>query len=122
MKTQAEEQSSLEWNLWEAVIRIIVYLPIVALLAYLVIKYGVAKNYSRSKGNLRLLEQVVLLPKATINIVKVGEEYLVVSATEQEINVIKHLNDYQENEPPEFQFYLNDTIRRFTRGSGGSNE
>lgn len=112
----------MEWNLWEAVIRIIVYLPIVALLAYLVIKYGVAKNYSRSKGNLRLLEQVVLLPKATINIVKVGEEYLVVSATEQEINVIKHLNDYQENEPPEFQFYLNDTIRRFTRGSGGSNE
>lgn len=112
----------MEWNLWEAVIRVIVSLPIVVLLAYLLIKYGVAKNYSRTKGNLKLLEQVVLLPKATINVVKVGDEYLVVSATEQEINVIKQLNSYQENEPPEFQFYLNDTIRKFTRGSGGSHE
>lgn len=112
----------MEWNLWEAVIRVIVSLPIVVLLAYLLIKYGVAKNYSRSKGNLKLLEQVILLPKATINIVKAGDEYLLVSATEQEINVIKQLDNYKENEPPEFQFYLNDTIRKFTRGSGGSNE
>jgi len=112
----------LEWNLWEAVIRVIVCLPIVLLLAYLLIKYGVAKNYPRNRGNLQLLEQVVLLPKATINIIKAGNEYLLISATEHEINVIKQLEDYQEDEPHEFQFYLNDTFRRFTRGSGGSNE
>ena len=112
----------MEWNLWEAVIRVIVCLPIVLLLCYLLIKYGVAKNYSRNRGNLQLLEQVVLLPKATINIVKAGDEYLLVSATEHEVNVIKHMDNYQENEPHEFQYYLNDTIKRFTRGSGSSNE
>jgi len=112
----------LEWNFWEAIIRIIVCLPIVVILAYIFIKYGVAKNYSRTRGNLKLLEQVILLPKATINIVKAGDEYLLVSATEQEITVIKQLDNYQENDEQEFQFYLNNTIKRFTRGSGSSNE
>jgi flagellar biogenesis protein FliO len=107
----------LEWNLWEAVIRIIVCLPIVGLLAYLLIKFGLAKNYSRAKGNLKLLEQVVLSPKATINIVRAGDEYLLVSATEQEVTVIKQLDDYQENNVNEYQFYLSDTIKRFTRRS-----
>ena len=112
----------MEWNLWEAVIRVIVCLPIVVLLAFLFIKYGALKNYSRSRGNLQLLEQVVLMPKATLNIVKTGDEYLLVSATEQEVKVIKQLDNYKEIETQEFKIYLNDTIRRFTRGSGGSNE
>jgi len=36
--------------------------------------------------------------------------------------VIKQLDNYQENDEQEFQFYLNNTIKRFTRGSGSSNE
>jgi flagellar protein FliO/FliZ len=104
--------------MWEAVIRIVICLPIVVILAFLLIKYGFSKNYLRSRGDLKLIEQVALLPKATINIVKAGNEYLLVSATEQEVTVIKKLDDYQENETREFQFYLNDKIKRFTRGSG----
>lgn len=112
----------MEWNVWEAVLRIIVSLPIVILLAYLVIKYGVAKNYSRSRGNLQLLEQVVLSPKASISIIKAGEEFLLISATEQEVKVIKQLESYKLSEPHELQLNLHDTIRRFTRGSGAGNE
>ena len=111
----------MEPNLWEAFIRIIVCLPIVGLLAYLLIKFGVAKNYSRSRGSLKLLEQVILQPKATLNIVKVGDEYLVLSATEKEIVVIKKLDNYREYEPVEFQSYLGDAMKRFRRGSD-SNE
>ncbi len=107
----------MEPNLWGAFIRIIVCLPIVGLLAYLVIKFGVAKNYSRTRGNLRLLEQVMLQPKATLNIVKVGDEYLLLSATEKEIILIKQLENYQENEITEFQSYLGDAMKRFRRGS-----
>lgn len=97
-------------------------MPIVGILAYLLIKYGVAKNYSRTRGNLKLLEQISLSPKATLNIIKAGDEYLLVSATEQQITVIKQIDDYQEINTPEFQFYLNDAIKRFTRGSGSNNE
>lgn len=103
--------------MWKAVLRIIVCLPIVGILAYLVIKYGLAKNYSRTKGNLQLLEQVSVSPKATINIIRAGDEYFLVSATEKEVIVIKQLDNYQENNVPEFQFYLNDTIKKITRGS-----
>jgi len=68
------------------------------------------------------MEQVILLPKATINIVKAGDEFLLVTATEHEITVIKQLDNYQENDVPEFQLYLNDKIKRFTGGCGSSNE
>lgn len=106
----------MEWSLWEAIIRVIVCLPIVLLLAFVLIKYGVAKNYAHNRGNLRLLEQVVLLPKATINIVKVGDEYLLISATEQEINVIKPMENYQEAEPRDLQVNLNDVLKRLLQG------
>jgi flagellar biogenesis protein FliO len=107
----------VESNLWEAWIRIIVCLPFVGLLAYLLIKFGVARNYCRTKGNLRLLEQVVLQPKSTLNIVRVGEEYLLFSATEKEIVLIKKLENYRESEAPDFQYYLKNSINRFHRGS-----
>lgn len=106
----------MEWSLWEAIIRVIVCLPIVLLLAFVLIKYGVAKNYAHSRGNLRLLEQVVLLPKATINIVKVGDEYLLISATEKGINVIKSIENYQEAEPHDLQLNLNDVLSRLFQG------
>ena len=107
----------MEWEFWDAIIRIIVCLPIVGILAYLIIKYGLAKNYSKTKGNLRIVEQITFLPKATLNIIRVGDEYLLVSATEREVIVIKRLENYQENGTPEFQSYLNDTIKRFTKES-----
>ncbi len=111
----------MDWNSWEIFIRIIVCLPVVAVLAYLAIKYGLAKNYIRTKGNLRIVEQIALLPKATLNIVKAGDEYLLVSATEQNVVVIKELDNYQEKETPEFQHYLNGTLKKLT-GKRGVNE
>lgn len=107
----------MEWQFWDAIIRIIVCLPIVGILAYLIIKYGLAKNYSKTKGYFKLIEQVAILPKATLNIVRVGDEYFFISATEQEVVVIKQLDDYQEYDTLEFRTYLNDTIKKFTRES-----
>lgn len=107
----------MESNLWGALIRIIVCLPIVAILAYVFIKFGFTKNYARRKGNLEIKEQIALLPKATLNIVKVGNEYLLLSATEKEIILIKQLDNYQEIETPEFQFHLTDAIKKISKGS-----
>lgn len=107
----------MDSNLWGALIRTLVCLPIVGILAYLFVKYGFSRNYSRRKGNLVIIEQIVLLPKATLNIVKVGDEYLLLSATEHEINLVKQLDNYQEIETAEFQFHLTDAIKRLSKGS-----
>jgi flagellar biogenesis protein FliO len=107
----------LESDLWGAFIRVIVCLPVVAILAYLFIKYGFSKNHSRRVGSLEIVEQISLLPKATINIVRVEDEYLLISATENEIVLIKQLDDYKTMQPAEFQFHLTDSIKRLSKGS-----
>lgn len=106
-------------DFWGAVIRVAICLPVVVLLAYLFIKYGFSKTYTRRKGNMEIVEQVALLPKASLNIVKIGDEYLLLGATEHEIKLIKQLEDYKEMEPVEFQFqfHLNDAIKKISRES-----
>ena len=61
---------------------------------------------------MEIIEQIALTPKATLNIVKVGDEYLLLSATEKEINLIKQLDEYHENETVEFQYHLTDAIKK----------
>ncbi len=107
----------MESDLWGAFIRIMVALPVVAVLAYLFIKFGFSKNQIRSRGNLEIAEQVYLLPKATLNIVRVGDQYLLMGATENEIIYIKELDGYKAIEPAEFQFHLADAIKRLSKGS-----
>lgn len=107
----------MESDLWGALIRILVCLPVVVILAYGFIKFGMAKNHPGRKGNLEIIEQIALQPKATLSVVRVGDEYLLISATEKEIVFIKPLDDYQENESSEFQFHLTDAIKRISKGS-----
>ena len=107
----------MESDLWGAFIRIMVCLPLVAILAYLFIKFGFSRNQIKRKGNLEIVEQISLLPKATINIVRMGDEYLLFGATENEIILIKKLDNYQAIEPAEFQFQLSDAIKRLSKGS-----
>lgn len=66
---------------------------------------------------MEILEQISLAPKATLNIVKVGSEYLLLSATEKEIVLVKQLVDYQEAEKAEFKFHLADAMKRLGKGS-----
>lgn len=108
----------MEWNFWGALIRIIICLPIVVVLIYLVIKFGLARNYNRSQGNLKILEQVILTPKATINIIKVGHEYLLIGATEKDITLLKQLDDYPENNIQQSKYSFDDFLKRFIRRNG----
>lgn len=107
----------MESNLWDAFVRIMVCLPIVAILAYLFIKFGFSKNHFRRSGYLELVEQISLMPKASLNVVKVGEEYVLFSATENGVVFVARLDNYQANEPTEFQLNLADAIKRMNKGS-----
>lgn len=112
----------MQWNLWEAIIRVLISLSFICLAAYLFIKYGLAKQYPRSRGNLRIMEQVSLTPKASISIVKVEEEYLLVSATDSEVNVIKPVENYQPAESRDVQIQFNESLKRFIAGRGSKHE
>jgi len=119
---RTEVQNSLEWNLWEAIVRVVISMSFICLAAFLFIKYGLAKQYPRSRGNLRIMEQVSLTPKASISIVKVEGEYLLVSATDSEVIVIKPMANYQPAESPEIQLLLSDSWKRFLEGRGKKHE
>jgi len=109
----------MEWNIWAATIRVLVCLPIVAGLAYFLIKHGMVKNFSRGGSQLKLLEQVSLQPKSTLSIVQAGNEYFLIGATEQSVNIIKELPDYQKPQENETFNDLNKIVYRLNRRSGG---
>lgn len=101
----------MEYNFWGSLIRLIIFLPLVLLLAYLVIKYGLSKKYIRKDGSyIKVLERNYLNPKATLNVVKIGDKYYLVSSTEQDIKLLKELKDYQETET-----YENENIKCFLK-------
>lgn len=108
----------MNWNLWEAVIRIAVSLPIICLAAYLFIKYGLTRSHPGNYGNLRVIEQVQLTPRASISIVKVEEQYLLVSSTDSRVVVIREMEGYQPPVARELHIPLNDGLKRFLAGRG----
>lgn len=90
-------------------------------LAFVVIKYGLGRSYQyRQQGkNLKVLDQIVLAPKVTLNLVKVGDKYLLLGVTETSITVLKELEDYPEvNELIEIQPQFADIFKRIIKGSG----
>jgi flagellar biosynthetic protein FliO len=108
----------VEWNLWEAIIRVVISLPIICLAAYLFIKFGLAKKYPHNRGSLRVMEQINLTPRASITIIKVGGEFLLVSATDSEVKVIKPMENYHPEESREIQLQLSENWKRLMAGRG----
>lgn len=106
----------MDSSMGEAIVRLIVCLPVVGVLAYLFIKFGLPKNYLRRQGNMQIMEQIALAPKATLSIVKIGNEYLLLAACETGISLIKQMEDYQENEAIQFHFDLSDALKNRGRG------
>lgn len=108
----------MDWNLWEAIIRVVISLPIICLAAWLFIKYGLSRSHPSNYGSLKVMEQVHLTPKASMSIVKVEEQYLLVSATDHQVTVIRTMDGYQPSESRTFQIPLNDGLKRFMAGRG----
>ena len=83
--------SDLIW----AVVRLFVALPIVLIIAYLVIKYGLSRRYSVAGGNknrMRLIEQLPLGPKAVISLVALGDKYYMLAHQDNSVQLLKELD------------------------------
>lgn len=79
---------------YDSLLKIIVAFPVIIILIYISMK--MSKKYldkSTSKQNVKVLERVFLHNKSTINIVAIFDEYYVLGVTEQNISVIKKIED-----------------------------
>jgi len=88
--------SDLIW----AVVRLLVALPLVLGLAYLVLKYGLARRYVITSGyrRMKLMEQLPLGPKTTLSLVGLGGRYYLLAHQENSISLVKELNELPEPE------------------------
>ena len=111
----------MEWDFWGALLRLIICLPVVVILIYAVIKYGLARNYYRKQGSLQVLEQVFLSPKTRIAIIKVADEYLLIGCSEKDIVLLKQLDAYPEDNVEQPHYGFREYLKSFTRRNG-SNE
>lgn len=83
--------SDLVW----AAARLLVSLPLVLGLAYLVLKYGLAKRYAVKPGNrrMKLVEQLPLGPKAILSLVELGGRYYLLAHQDSSISLIKEFDE-----------------------------
>lgn len=78
-----------------AIVRLFVALPIVLIMAYLVIKYGLSRRYSVMGGNknrMQLIEQLPLGPKTSLSLVALGDKYYLLAHQDNSIQLIKELD------------------------------
>ena len=75
-----------------AILRLFVALPIVLILAYLLIKYGLSRRYAVLGGNknkMRLVEQLPLGTKTVLSLVELGDRYYLLAHQDNAIQFIK---------------------------------
>ncbi|MHB1125904.1 MAG: flagellar biosynthetic protein FliO [Bacillota bacterium] len=87
----------MDFNLAGAIIRLVIFLPAVAVLAYLAVRYGlgqrmVTRSHSR---NIRVLEQMPLGPRSTLSVIMVaGKYYLLSTSNEGQTKLICPIEDF----------------------------
>lgn len=78
-------------ELWGALLRLLICLPLVLLLAYVVLRMGVARRSLTSEGvrRMRIVEQLPLGPKTAIVLLEVGERCYLLGVHEHGVNLLK---------------------------------
>ncbi len=91
-----------------AVVRTLVALPLVLGLAYLVLKYGLARRYVTASGSrrMKLVEQLPLGPKTTLSLVELGGSYYLLGHQDSSISLVKELKELPETD----QFKIGDIV------------
>ena len=81
-----------------AFIRMLIALPLVLGLAYLIIKYGLARRWhpygviKRRNSLIRVVEQVPLGPKGLLSLVEIGGKYYLLAHSETGFKLIKEFD------------------------------
>lgn len=88
--------------LW-AVVQLMIFLPVVAALAYFTVKYGLGRRYGwpGARRYMRVVEQLPFGPRAGIALVQVGREYLLIGFHDGKLTLLKEFAQLPEELPAE---------------------
>ena len=87
-------------SFFEAVIRLLIFLPLVALLAFVSLKYGIGKmQQSSGISHMQIVDRISLGPKSGLFVVKVAEQYFLLAVSESKIQILKDLPGYPAIQP-----------------------
>ncbi|MDN5361797.1 MAG: flagellar protein FliO/FliZ [Moorella sp. (in: firmicutes)] len=86
----------MDHDLLLALVRLAIFLPLVALLAYLTVRFGFgsATGLAAGSGELRLIERLQLNNKSGLAVVRCGERYFLVGLGEGPPALLAELPDY----------------------------
>ncbi|MBS3977606.1 MAG: flagellar biosynthetic protein FliO [Syntrophomonadaceae bacterium] len=87
-------------DLFEAVLRLLIFLPLVAALAYFSLKYGLGKKWQfQGTGSIKVLDRVSLNAKSQLYLVEAGGKYFVLASGEQGAQLITELSGWRPPDP-----------------------
>ncbi|MBO8167985.1 MAG: flagellar biosynthetic protein FliO [Thermoanaerobacteraceae bacterium] len=112
-------------ELTAAVIRLLITLPLVLVLLYFFLKYGLGKKGFIPGGALKIVDQIPLGGKNFLVVVKVKEQYMLLGVSEKGIQLLERYDDYPErdsNVSRMFNHNMQRWLKAFLRGSVGQNE
>lgn len=83
-----------------ALLQLVVFLPLVCLLAYAVVRYGIGRRFSFLIGRrMRVVEQLPLGPKSFLTLVQVGECYYLLAHQDAAVTVVEKFDRLPEELP-----------------------
>ncbi|MGQ9824829.1 MAG: flagellar biosynthetic protein FliO [Desulfotomaculales bacterium] len=86
----------MDREIFWAVLRLAVALPLVLALAYLTVKYGMARSRLPTSGvrrRMRVVEQLPLGPRTGLSLVQVGGEYFLLAFHEGKVALLKEYGE-----------------------------
>ncbi|MEW6661734.1 MAG: flagellar biosynthetic protein FliO [Bacillota bacterium] len=87
-------------ELYTAVLRLLIFLPLVAALAYFSLKYGLGRRWQlQGTGFIKVLDRVSLNAKSHLYLVEAGGRYFVVASGDQGPRLITELPDWRPADP-----------------------
>lgn len=88
-------------DLFWAVIRLLVCLPIILALLYVVLRYGLAQRMLplRPGRYIKVIEQVPLSPKVFVSLVKIGEKCYLLGYGEGTVTILREIEGNFPEEP-----------------------
>ena len=100
-------------SIFLSIVKLFVALPVVLILAYISLKLGNNYMLKASMGrNMKIVERISLSNKSSLNIIKVGEKYYLIGASENNTQILKELSseeikEYDNNQLISSKFNLN---------------
>ena len=87
-------------DMFGALLQLVVFLPLVCLLAYAVIRYGIGRRFSFLTGRrMRVVEQLPLGPKSFLTLVQVGGRYYLLAHQDNAVALLEVFDRLPEELP-----------------------